>query len=90
MTTGSVAYITNFYAFINDAGVKDPKTYEDKLEREIEAPGNQVLDKLRALKIKAGESIPTGEFLNDGDQMMFACDTDGGMITRTELPKEAR
>lgn len=87
LTTKSAAYIKNFYAFINDAGAKDPKTYETKLEQEIERPGNYVLEKLRDLDIKARESIPTREFLDKAEQMMFAryvC----GMITKTELARK--
>lgn len=87
LTTGSVAYITNFYAFINDKGVKDPKTYEDKLEREIENPGNHVLKKLRDLEIKTGDSIPTREFLTADEQIMFARYV-SGMITRTKIARE--
>jgi Protein of unknown function (DUF4238) len=87
LTTKSVAYVTNFYAFINDKGVRDPKTYEDKLEREIENPGNEVLKKLRDLKIKRGESISTRDFLNDDDQWNFARYV-SGMITRTKIARE--
>jgi Protein of unknown function (DUF4238) len=87
LTTKSVAYVTNFYAFINDEGVRDPKTYEDRLEREIENPGNEVLRKLRDLKIKRGGSISTREFLTPNDQRKLVRYV-SGMITRTKIARE--
>lgn len=83
LNTGSVAYVTNFYAFINESGVKDRKTYEDKLAREIEEPGNFVLKKLRDLQVRTGDSIPTREFLTTDEQIMFARYV-GSMIARTQ------
>lgn len=87
LTTKATGYIPNFYAFINDAGVKDPQTYETKLEQEIERPGNAVLKKLRDLEFKDGDLMQTRKFLTEGEQWMFAryvC----GMIARTELARK--
>jgi len=54
----NVAFVTNFYSFLKDDGTEDPLTYERKLEHEIESPGNHVLDKLRTIRLIAGQSQP--------------------------------
>jgi len=78
----NVAFVTNFYSFLRDDGTDDPQTYERKLQREIENPGNRVLDKLRAIRLTAGQSLPIRKVLDHDEQSIIAryvC----GMLART-------
>lgn len=79
----NVAFVTNFYSFLEEDGTDDPLTYERRLEQEIEGPGNPVLDKLRSITLKVGESLPLRELLDSNEQTNFTryvC----GMLARTK------
>ena len=80
---GNTAFVRNFYAFLNENGVLDAETYEQKLEREIERPGNAVLDKLRAVRISKNEAFNISEIIDHADRKVFARYV-AGMAARTK------
>ena len=84
---GNTAFVRNFYAFLNDDGTIDTESYEIKLQREIEKPADDVLNKLRTIKLKKGEVIKVSDFLSNDERRKFTRYV-GGMYARTKKNRE--
>jgi hypothetical protein len=84
---GKTGFIRNFYAFLKEDGTSDTKTYETRLEQEIENPGNKVLRKLRAIQLSKDEVLQIGESINNEERKIFARYV-GGMFSRSKKSRE--
>ncbi len=68
----NTAFVRNFYAFLKEDGTIDTETYERRLEREIENPGNTILDKLRTIQLSKNEIVNVNDFLSDDERKQFS------------------
>jgi hypothetical protein len=84
---GNTAFVRNFYAFLKEDGTTDTETYEIKLQREIEKPADDVLNKLRTIQLKKGEVIKVTDFLSDDERRKFIRYA-GGMYARSKKNRE--
>jgi hypothetical protein len=80
-------FVRNFYAFLKEDGTSDTETYEKRLEREIENPGNKVLKNLRSIRLSKDEVLQFSELINDEERKIFARYV-GGMFARSKKSRE--
>lgn len=83
----NTGFVRNFYAFQKEDGSIDTETYENRLERELENPGNAVLDKLRAIQLSKNEIIKVNVFLGTDERKKFARYA-GTMYARSKKNRE--